>query len=154
MTAEPEPGKKDDQNHDTYHHNHANFDPFPLITGIGGREIEGKQAFGGTLVSGPELVGEGGGVNGAVGCAVGEVTDGGTGEVGGKEAGEAGGTRGTRGAVLEGLVAIGNNVVEGRLRNGGLELGAGVDAHAALGDPASLEAAGSADVDAGDEFVD
>lgn len=100
------------------------------------------------------MVGESGGVNGAIGGAVGEVPDGGTGEGGGEEAREAGGTRGTRGAVLEGLVAIGNNVVESRLRNVGLKLAAGGNVHAALGDPASLEAAGSANVHVGDEVID
>lgn len=106
------------------------------------------------MIGGAEPVGEGGGVNRGVRRAIAEVPGRSSGQVRRLEAGEAGGARRARRAVVQGLVAGGDDFAQGGWRDAGFELDSGGDVHAALGDPVGLETAGGADVEAGYERVD
>lgn len=74
--------------------------------------------------------------------------------MGGLQAGQAGSTSRTRGTILQGLVTVGNDVVEGGLGYQSFELGSRGDVHTALSDPIGLEAAAGADVEVGGDSVD
>lgn len=119
-----------------------------------GSEIEVEEALGSALVSGAVHIGERGRVNRRVCRAVGEVADGGSSQIRSLQGRDAGGAGRAGGAVIEGLVAVGDDVVQGTFGDYGFELGPGGDVHAALGDPVGLEAAGGADVEVGDEIID
>jgi hypothetical protein len=126
----------------------------PITLRARGREVEQEEALGSSLVGGSVHVRESGGVNRGVGGAVGEVSDGGSGEVRGRYAGEAGGAGGAGGVVLERLVTVVDDVVEGLVGDFGFELCSCGDVHAALGDPLGLEPARGSDVEARGEIVD
>lgn len=119
--------------------------------GATGGEIEGEEALGSAGVRGSKLVGKGGGVNGRVTGAIGEVPDGLSESW---QTGQAGGAEGAGGVILEGLVAIGLHVLDCGLGNQRFELLLGGDVDAALRDPVGLEAAGGANVEVGVELVD
>lgn len=68
------------------------------------------------------------------------------------QAGQAGGARGTGRAVLERLVTVVDDVLKRCVSDQGFELLPGGDVHAALRNPAGLEAAGGANVEIGDEL--
>ena len=110
--------------------------------------------MGSSLIGGSVHVRESGGVNRRVGGAVGEVSDGGSGEVRGRYAGDAGGAGGAGGVVRERLVTVVDDVVEGTVGDYGFELCSCGDVHAALGDPLGLEPARGSDVEAREEIVD
>lgn len=94
------------------------------------------------------------GVNKRVRGAIGDVPDGGTGQVERRQVGEARGTGCAGRAVEERLVTLGNDVVSDRQGDDGLELSSGGDVHTPLGDPGGLEAAGGANVEIGEVVVD
>lgn len=74
--------------------------------------------------------------------------------MGGLQAGQAGSTSSAGGTILQGLVAVGNDVVESGSGDQPFELGSCGDVHTALRDPIGLEAAAGADVEVGGDAVD
>lgn len=74
--------------------------------------------------------------------------------MGGLQAGQAGSTSSTRGTIPQGLVTVGNDVVESGLGDQSLELGYRGDVHTAFRDPISLEAATGAYVEVRGYSVD
>lgn len=74
--------------------------------------------------------------------------------MGGLQAGQAGSTSSTRGTIPQGLVTVGNDVVESGLGDQSLELGYRGDVHTAFRDPIGLEAATGAYVEVRGYSVD
>lgn len=70
------------------------------------------------------------------------------------QAGQAGSISSTRGTILQGLVTVGNDVVESGLGDQSLELGSRGDVHTAFRDPIGLEAAAGAYVEVRGDSVD
>lgn len=99
------------------------------------------------------MIGGRGGVNEGIGQTIRQVPNGGPSQIGGLQAGQAGGTSSTRGTILQGLVTVGNDVVESGLGDQPFELGSCGDVHTALRDPIGLEAAAGADVEVVGDFV-